>query len=340
MSNYLPVNLKINDFSCLVVGGGQIALRKGNALLGAGAKVTFMAPKFIEQIRKLVDIEPRVDFINSEFNLQSLLSYQLVIAATDDAKVNEKVSQLAEEERVLVNVVDHPLLCRFITPAIVSRGPLSISISSEGAAPVLARMLKEKVELGLPSNLGNILESISSQRDRVTQRYPELAERKRKWEIYFESLLGWDKNQFFDIGNNIELSSEFDLRELESYSESDSGKLSLLDAGSEKVGALSLDFVSRCQKVDKLVLLSEVDSRIRPFIRKDVIEYLVKNNRDEFFREDNLLVHQIKEWLNRGENVVIYSKGHYFESHRQAISYFLNKYLPQMELEFLYTAKS
>ncbi|MCW8997960.1 MAG: bifunctional precorrin-2 dehydrogenase/sirohydrochlorin ferrochelatase, partial [Kangiellaceae bacterium] len=165
---FLPINIDIKGQPCLIIGGGEIALRKGSLLIKAGAKVRFLATEFISQIISLGD-EGKAEVTKQVYQSDCLMGQRLIVAATDDLQVNRKISQDANAMGLLVNVVDQKILCNFIMPSIVNRGSLSISISSSGAAPVLARMLREKLEWLLPQNLAGLLERIELKRAEVTK---------------------------------------------------------------------------------------------------------------------------------------------------------------------------
>jgi len=339
VSQYLPINLKISDYSCLVVGGGKVALRKGRGLLDAGARVTFISPDFIKPIQSLAKESSEISLIESDFNMSSLTGYRLVIAATDNPEVNMKVSEIAEKENVLVNVVDEPALCRFISPAVVNRGPLSIAISSQGAAPVLARMLKEKIELALPSNLGKLLKSIAVKRVQVMEKYSDFSKRKSLWESYFENLLDWKKTQFLNVARNKLLSEEFTVEQLSLQCAGYAGKLFLMDAGEEIVGRLSLDFVGACQKVDRLILLTDMDPEVRTLVRKDVLDYRVEESPESLFTGKNSILEDIKNWVKAGEKVVVYSSGYVFESQQETIENLISRSFDSTSKEYVFTVK-
>ena len=142
--DYLPIFLAIRDKSCVVIGGGEVAVRKVALLRQAGAKVSIIAPKLAAALAQQV-AEASVRHRSGEFVPADLDGATLVIAATNSATVNSAVALAANERRIPVNVVDTPDLCSFIMPAIIDRSPLVLAISSGGAAPVLARQLRSSV---------------------------------------------------------------------------------------------------------------------------------------------------------------------------------------------------
>lgn len=180
--DFLPIYFDMHGQKALVVGGGEIALRKTRLLLEAGAMVTLVAPEFDMEISDLP--RDRVTLFQQNYSTQFLGDQRLVIAATDNEDINERVFIDAEALGIPVNSVDDPAHSRFIFPAIVDRTPIIISISSGGHAPVLARQIREKLESILPQSVATIGQFAKEMRSRVKARFPfEL--RRRFWEQFF-----------------------------------------------------------------------------------------------------------------------------------------------------------
>jgi uroporphyrin-III C-methyltransferase/precorrin-2 dehydrogenase/sirohydrochlorin ferrochelatase len=156
---FLPIFLNIRGAPCLVVGAGQVASRKAALLARAGANVT----------------------MTTEFREEELGRYALAIAATSDQEVNRAVAAAARARRIPVNVVDQPALCSFILPSIVERAPLVVAVSSGGASPVLARLLRARLESMIPAAYGRLAALAAEFRDRVKARFKG-PERRRFWE--------------------------------------------------------------------------------------------------------------------------------------------------------------
>jgi len=141
-NRYYPVFLDLKDRLCVVVGGGLVALRKVETLLGAGAQVRVVSPEIVPEIQDLDGVELKLNAYESP----DLAGACLVIAATDDEAVNLAVSRDAAKRRIFCNVVDRPEECSFIVPSVVERGPIKIAISTGGVSPALAKRLR--MELG------------------------------------------------------------------------------------------------------------------------------------------------------------------------------------------------
>ncbi len=183
--DYLPIFVKAEGRRCLVVGGGQVGLRKTRQLLAAKADVTVLSPELCEALDDLVR-DGRVRYRPGVFTPAALDGFLLVIAATADATVNAAVYAAASRRQMLVNVVDDPDHCSFITPAVVDRSPIVVAISSGGAAPVLARKIRAWLETTLPVRTGALAALARRFRDRVKAALGSLAERRRFWEGVFD----------------------------------------------------------------------------------------------------------------------------------------------------------
>ena len=182
--NFLPIFLKMSDQPCLVVGGGATATRKVVLLLQAQAKVTVVSPEITGEISQLVE-KGQVVHRSALFTPTDLQDCRLVIAATNDKTVNESVSRLAQQRGLFVNVVDQPELCSFIMPSIVDRSPIQIAVSTGGASPVLARLLRARLETMIPAAYGQLASFVASFRDKVKQRLP-IEKRRRFWETVLQ----------------------------------------------------------------------------------------------------------------------------------------------------------
>lgn len=164
-----------------MVGGGAVAARKIQRLLQAGARIDVVAPELCAELQELVQ-EGRVQHLQDRFERDQLRGRSLVIAATDDPAVNRQVSEEAQSRQVPVNVVDNPALCTFIMPSVVDRSPVQIAISTGGASPVLARLLRARLETLVPSSYGRLAEVMARFRQRVREKFPGMRERRRFWE--------------------------------------------------------------------------------------------------------------------------------------------------------------
>ncbi len=179
--HFLPVFMNIENRNCLVVGGGEVAARKVDLLLKARARVQLAARNLNPEIQVLVD-EGRIHYIGEEYYETLLNNCVLVIAATDDESLNRHISEQACLRNLPVNVVDNPPLCTFIMPSVIDRYPVQIAISTGGASPVLARLLRARLETMIPSSFGRLATLMRSVRGKVREQIPDMRKRRRFWE--------------------------------------------------------------------------------------------------------------------------------------------------------------
>ena len=176
-----PIFAVLENQPCLVVGGGEVAYRKVSLLLRAHASVTIVAPVICPQIETLKQ-DKRISHIERKFEDRDICAKFLVITATNDAITNRRVSQLATENTIPVNVVDQPELCTFTIPSIVDRSPVIIAVSTGGASPVLARLLRARLETLIPTAYGKLAALVNDFRQEVKQNFPDVGSRRRFWE--------------------------------------------------------------------------------------------------------------------------------------------------------------
>nr|WP_239537689.1 siroheme synthase CysG [Dyella mobilis] len=174
----------LNGLPVLVVGGGTVAERKIAALLAAGAQVRVGARTLCSALAEWV-AQGRIDHLGTSFQPEWLDDVWLVIAATDDSDLNARVAAMAQRQRIFANVVDDAALSRFQVPAVVERTPLTIAISTAGAAPALARRIREKLESMLDHALGELVALAQRYRARIIERRPDLAARR----AFYDGLL-------------------------------------------------------------------------------------------------------------------------------------------------------
>ena len=179
---FLPLYIDVNQQPVLVVGAGEIGLRKTRLLLEAGAHVTVIGEAVDSGFATL----PQAGLTVTErsFDVADIQGARLVIAATDDEALNDVIFKACEAAGILVNAVDDPAHSRFIFPAIIDRSPIIISISSGGHAPVLARQLREKLEAWIPASVALAGQFAKEMRQRVKDALP-FDQRRRFWEMFF-----------------------------------------------------------------------------------------------------------------------------------------------------------
>ncbi|NMM41360.1 siroheme synthase CysG [Pseudoalteromonas arctica] len=259
---YLPIFTKLDNKPVLVVGGGDVALRKYRAFLKARADVTLVAPWFCDELKEHAQ-NNEVTLIDAYFEESHLEGKMLVIAATDNDAVNNTVFKLANAKNVFVNVVDDQPKCTFIFPSIVDRDPITIAISSAGTAPVLARRLREKLETLIPQHIGPLATLVSSFRDKVKQRFKHFADRRQFWETVFDSSVV-SKVQSGDTQSASE-----QLEQLLDAKPEPEGEVYVIGAGPGDPELLTLKALQLMQQADVVVYDYLVSDEIMDLVRRD-----------------------------------------------------------------------
>ncbi|WP_295409206.1 bifunctional precorrin-2 dehydrogenase/sirohydrochlorin ferrochelatase, partial [uncultured Thiocystis sp.] len=177
----LPIFLDMKGKPCLIVGGGTTAARKTGNLLRAGAAITLVAPRLCESLARQADAG-ECRHLDRPFKPTDIPGNILIIAATDDREVNRRIAELAGDLGIPVNVVDDPDACTFLLPSIVDRAPVTIAVSSGKTSPVLARMLRTRLEALIPAGYGRLADLAGRYRERVKARFSEARDRRRFWD--------------------------------------------------------------------------------------------------------------------------------------------------------------
>ncbi|WP_318362684.1 siroheme synthase CysG [Enterobacter sp.] len=261
--HHLPIFCQLRGRDCLLVGGGDVAERKARLLMEAGARLTVNALAFSPQFTVWAN-EGMLTLAQGEFNEALLDTTWLVIAATDDNDVNQRVSDAAEARRIFCNVVDAPKEASFIMPSIIDRSPLMVAVSSGGTSPVLARLLREKLEAVLPQHLGQLAGYAGKLRDRVKTHFDNVGERRRFWEKFFvndrlaQSLANDDTRAVSEVTEQL-LNEPLDKR----------GEVVLVGAGPGDAGLLTLKGLQQIQQADVVVYDRLVSDDIMNLVRRD-----------------------------------------------------------------------
>ena len=185
MADLYPVFLNLEGKQCLVVGGGNVALRKVQGLLDAGARVTVIAPEVNPGIEALAS-EGNVMILKRSFQPEIVEGQWLVFGATDDRKVNQAVFDACEQVRVLANVADDPPLCRFHVPSRYTEGMLQVAVSTGGGSPAFCARLSREFGSMLSPWAPRLVEWLDHLRGRLKERIPDDPKRRG---VFLKSLM-------------------------------------------------------------------------------------------------------------------------------------------------------
>lgn len=283
---YLPINVDIQSAPCLVVGGGEVALRKSTLLIRAGACVNVVAPTIDLELQDQV-LESGGQNIRRCFEAGDVQGKKLVIAATEKPEVNEAVFRAATAAKVWVNVVDDPSHCQFIFPAIVDRDPIVIGITSSGQAPVLARYLRAKIESWVPKRYDRLAYLAGQFRSTVKKTLKCGRLRRQFWERVFSGpvveqvLAGQEASAQQLLESTL---SSFEQLSTDKPSENqliEAGEVYLVGAGPGDPDLLTFKALRLMQQADVVIYDRLVSAEVLDLVRRDAERIYAGKKRDE-----------------------------------------------------------
>lgn len=295
--DYLPLFVDLKQRPVLLVGGGHVAARKASLLLKAGASLKVIAPELCEELHTAF-LQQKIEWVAAKYQPDYLLNRMLVIVATDDDALNQQVFLDAQARHIFVNVVDSQPQCSFIFPAIIDRNPILIAISSAGKAPVLVRMIREKLEALLPTSLGTMATIAGKWRQKVKQRLHSFQARCRFWENAFSGKFA------ALVANSQLIQAEAQLEQQLQQPDITQGELALVGAGPGDAGLLTLRGLQVIQQAEVVLYDSLVSDEVLELVRRDADKVCVGKRAGQHSvsqAETNAL---IVKYVQQGKRVV------------------------------------
>ena len=263
--NYFPVFFDLTGQRVLVVGAGEVALRKVSLLERSGALITVVAPEVAPELQARAargSLELKV----REFIPADLEGARLVIVATASRAVNRWIAKLADARAIPVNVVDDRVASRFIVPAIIDRDPVLVAISTGGTSPVLARRLRERLEALIPKRFGELALWLRELRNGAINRLRDAQERRR----FFETIVDGPASRRFIEGD---LSGARRIAQLllarTSTAPRGAGEVTLVGAGPGDPELLTLKALRALQDADVILYDRLVSEGVLDLARRD-----------------------------------------------------------------------
>jgi uroporphyrin-III C-methyltransferase / precorrin-2 dehydrogenase / sirohydrochlorin ferrochelatase len=264
---YFPIFADLENTNVLVVGGGEQAAQKVRLLRKANACITVVAESVTDELRELED-QNAIWIVLRAFLISDLEGQRFVYAATGDLLLDAAVSRAARARGIPVNVVDAPKLSTFIMPAILDRAPVTVAIATEGAAPILAREIKTRLEALIPANFGRLAERAQTLREAIAKAVPDMRARRRLWQRLLQGpfrravLRGAE-----DEAGRI-LAAELHGEDAPARNP-EQGRVVLIGCGPGDPELLTLKALHRLQEVDVLVVDRLVDPKVLEYARRD-----------------------------------------------------------------------
>jgi uroporphyrin-III C-methyltransferase/precorrin-2 dehydrogenase/sirohydrochlorin ferrochelatase len=264
MQTPLPIFLDLAKRPVLIVGGGSVALRKVTAVRKTNAQVTVIAPDLCIELQKLAT-DGQIRHLARGFQEGDTAGFALVFAATNDDAVNRALAIEARAAGIPVNVADKPDQCTFVMPSIIERHPVQIAISSAGASPLLARLLRARLETLIPAGFGELAKLVAGCRDKVKQRFSNLDQRRRFWE---EVLQGPIAELFFS-GQQNEAMKRLEAKIESASDQRPLGEVYLVGAGPGDPDLLTFRALRLMQQAEVVLFDRLVAPELVALVRKD-----------------------------------------------------------------------
>ncbi|MEH6445137.1 MAG: siroheme synthase CysG [Oceanospirillaceae bacterium] len=297
--DYLPLFFKLENRNALLVGGGQVALRKARMLVRTKAIVTVVSHEIDPQLSQLLADNNGIAIIG-EYQPSLLADKLLVTAATDDEALNKRVYQDALALNIPVNVVDNPALCTFVFPAIVDRSPIVIAISSGGQAPVLVRVLRAKLETLIPNGYSNLALLAGKFRQRVKDKFKTINQRRKFW----ESILQGQVAETMLAGRDQDAYTMMEKKLTDANSDIPAGEVYLVGAGPGDPELLTFKALRLMQQADVVMYDALVSKEVMELCRRDADLIFVGKNRDNHSVPQQNINQMLIDHAKQGRRVV------------------------------------
>jgi uroporphyrin-III C-methyltransferase/precorrin-2 dehydrogenase/sirohydrochlorin ferrochelatase len=285
--NALPIFIDLTNQAVAVVGAGTSAARRSELALRAGAQVRVYAPSLGDDFHDLAGHE-RLTHVTRDPTGDDLAGCRIVFCATGDLAADTRVADLARRARCLVNVADNPDLCDFIMPSIVDRSPLLIAISTGGASPVFARLIRARLESTIPASYGKLVEFVARYRDQINRRIRDSVGRRRFWERLLEGPIA---DRVID-GNEAAATVEMEraLAETRSPDEPEArGEVYLVGAGPGDPDLLTFRALRLMQRADVVLHDRLIGDGLINLVRRDAERiYVGKLPQDHTLPQDQI----------------------------------------------------
>ena len=296
---HLPIFLSVQNQFCVVVGGGEIATRKVSLLLRAGAHLQIVAPELCPNLAALRD-EGRIEHLARGYRNGDLDDAYLAIAATDNAETNHAVATAGRALGIPVNVVDHPEDGSFIMPSIIDRSPVIAAVSTGGASPVLARLIRSRLESLIPAGYGRLAELAGKFRERVKERFQDPADRRRFWDCILQGRVA--ERVFSGHMREAEVLMEHELGS--DTLQPGMGEVYLVGGGPGDPDLLTFRALRLMQQADVVVYDRLVAKAVLDMTRSDAERIYVGKERDNHAMRQEEINQLLADLAKQGKRVV------------------------------------
>ncbi len=299
---YFPLFYNLKKKSLLIVGGGRIALAKLETLVEYSSNITLVALDFLADTKELAE-QYDLKLITADYADIGIANYDVIIGATDDHKLNEDIARDASSQGKIVNIVDDPAKSDFIFPAIVKRNDFIVAISSGGVSPVLARLVKQKIEKIIPASFTKLDEFIKSVRAKVKAKLTEVQPRRIFWQEVLESEIVEE----ITAGNTKKAEKKL-LSKLNQSADNDNAAVYFIGAGPGDPDLMTLKAIRLLSRADIVLYDRLVAPQILNYARKDALKISVGKTKDHHHKSQAEINELLRQYVKEG-NIVARLKG-------------------------------
>ncbi len=306
--DFFPIFLNMRDQTVLLVGAGTVAERKARMLLQASAKVRVVARKLNTQFLAW-QADGKIEHLGKEYEDHHLQGVRLVFAASSNQALNAQVFEDAEQAGILVNVVDDPGHCRFLSPAVIDRSPIQVAISTGGSSPLLARVIRGWIERLLPLGIGRVAGVAGAMRSVVKQALP-VAQRRPFWErlLQEKQLRSWSLQDESQVSRQIQLALDAQVKTNQAGETSgqnrSQGKVFLVGAGPGRADLLTLRALHVLGQADVILHDQLVSNEVLDLARRDADRVDVGKRAGNHHRSQQEIHELMLEQASLGRTVV------------------------------------
>lgn len=295
---YFPLFLNVSGAKFLIVGAGQIALAKLETISEFSNNITVLAPKIAPQIA-----EKNFAIIHDSYHEKYLQGADIIIAATDDAEINAIISRDAKAQNKLVNVVDDAANSQFIFGANVKRGEVILSVATSGVSPVLARLLKNKLQNFLPENFAILSDFLAKNKNLVKEKLKKIQARRLFWQEVIEGVIAVEV-----LAGNVNKAQILFEEKLENSADKKEAAVYFISAGPGDPDLFTIKGIKLLSKADIVLYDRLVSPEILAHARKDALKINVGKTRDLHRYAQEEINQLIRKYAQQG-NIVARLKG-------------------------------
>ena len=283
--SYLPLFIDVTGEKCLVVGGGKVASRKLIPILSTNMIVTLISPDIIDEIHQASNEHKNLKIIKRKFNNDDIEDQFLIVAATNDTKINKEIAKISKEKNILINMAEDSISGNTLIPSVVDRDPIKIAVSSGAASPILTRLVKTKLETVIPYSFSKLAEFMMEYRSAVKKTFSKISERRNFWEIFLDGPI----SEMVLSGHVDKAKKALEKSLEEKVMLEKTGEVYLVGAGPGDPELLSFKALRLMQKADIVIYDRLVSRPIMNLIRQDAEKiYVGKQRADHAMPQENI----------------------------------------------------